>query len=100
MPTYLFKCEACGGKREESIRLADFRREAGLECEKCGCETAHRSIPVGGAFSCKGTGWPSSNDRMKRSRKKESSKKTQVMMNREKSGEGVTGVKDLGKPIR
>ncbi len=100
MPTYLFRCQECGQGREKSLPLADFRRETGLECEECGRETPHRSVPVGGAFSCKGTGWPSSNSRMKESRKKKSSKKTQVMVNREKSGEGVTGVKDLGKPMR
>jgi len=80
--------------------LADFRREMGFECEECGCETTHRSIPVGGAFSCKGSGWPTANSKLKSDRKKKSSKKTRVMVNREKSGEGVKGVKDLGKPIR
>lgn len=72
----------------------------GFECDACECETTHRSVPVGGAFSCKGTGWPSSNSRMKKSRKKKSSKKTQVMVNREKSGEGVKKISDLEKPMR
>lgn len=100
MPIYLFKCQECGTAREKSLPLADFRREMGFECEGCGCETPHRSVPVGGAFSCKGTGWPSSNSRMKKARKEKSSKKTQVMVDREKSGEGVSGVQDLGKPMR
>lgn len=72
----------------------------GLECEECGCVTPHRSVPVGGAFSCKGTGWPTSNSRMKKDRMRKSSKKAQVMVNREKAGEGVKGISDLGKPMR
>ena len=80
--------------------LADFQREMGLKCDKCGCEKPHRSIPVGGAFACKGTGWPSTNSRMKNDRKRKSSKKTQIMTNREKSGEGISRISDLGKPMR
>jgi len=100
MPTYLFRCEKCSEEREETLLLANFQREMEFKCEKCGCETAHHSIPVGGAFSCKGAGWPTANSRLKSDRKKKSSKKTQVMVNREKSGEGVKSIKDLSKPIR
>jgi len=80
--------------------ITEFSREMELRCDGCGRETPHRSVPTGGKFSCKGTGFPSTNHRLKQERNKKSSQKKQIMVNREKSGEGVSKLDDLKKPMR
>lgn len=82
------------------MAIGDFSREMQLDCEECGEGTRHRSVPVGVAFSCKGTGFPTANMRLKSDRGRKSTEKKQIMVNREKSGEGVGSVRDLRKPMR
>lgn len=86
--------------QEIDLPRSDFRRENTLACSECGYETPHRSVPAGGAFRCKGTGWPSTNARQKRERNKKSSQKSQIMVDRAKSGEGVGNLGDLKKTTR
>lgn len=100
MPTYVFRCLECGATREEILSISEFVRELGLRCERCEAETEHRIVPSGGAFSCKGPGFPTTNQRLKRGRARKSAQKKRVMDERERSGEGVSTVEDLGKPLR
>jgi putative FmdB family regulatory protein len=100
MPTYMFRCLKCGAEREEAIPISQFSRELELNCEGCGAETKHRIVPSGGAFSCKGPGFPTANQRLKRGRAKKSAKQKRTMDERERSGEGVNTMDDLGKPLR
>jgi putative FmdB family regulatory protein len=100
MPIYVFRCLKCGAVREETVPISRFSRELGLRCDGCGAETAHRLVPSGGAFSCKGPGFPTANQRLKRGRGKKSAKQKRTMDEREKSGEGVSNMDDLGKPLR
>jgi len=100
MATYIFKCQECGGRQEVSLPISEFSRDMKLHCDACVAETDHRSVPTGGKFSCKGTGFPSTNQRLKNDRNKKSGQKKQVMVNREKSGEGVGNMGDLNKPMR
>jgi putative FmdB family regulatory protein len=100
MPTYVFRCLKCDATREEAIPISQFSRELELRCEGCGADTAHRLVPSGGAFSCKGPGFPTTNTKLKRSRTKKSAQQKRIMGERENSGEGVGKMGDLGKPLR
>lgn len=80
--------------------ISQFRRELDLCCEGCRTETGHRLVPSGGAFSCKGPGFPTANARLYASRNRKSSKQKRTMDERERSGEGVSTIDDLGKPLR
>lgn len=100
MPTYIFRCQRCDMRQEKTMSFSDFDRDLKLRCNKCKSDTEHRSVPTGGRFSCKGTGFPSTNQRLKKDRNRKSTQKKQIMVNREKSGEGVKSLGDLKKPMR
>lgn len=54
MPTYDYRCEACGHAFElfQSIKADPEKR-----CPKCGAESARRVIGAGGGFIFKGSGF-------------------------------------------
>ena len=100
MATYSYRCTICDSEQELNLPMSAFSREKTLPCTICGGETPHRHVLVAANFICKGPGFPSYNERLKRDRKKTSSKKTQIMVDRVRSGEGVSSVKDLGKHMK
>ena len=100
MATYSYRCTICDSEQELNMLMSAFDREKTLSCTVCGGETPHRHVPAATNFVCKGPGFPTYNERLKRDRKKTSSKKTQIMVDRTRSGEGVSGIKDLGKPMK
>ena len=53
MPTYDFKCLACGYKFDRFLRITDNSQ---IKCPKCGSPT-ERLISVGGGFLLKGSGF-------------------------------------------
>lgn len=100
MATYSYRCTICDNEQDLNLPMSAFGREKTLSCTICGGETPHRHVPAAPNFVCKGPGFPTYNERLKRDRKRTSSKKTQVMVDRTRSGEGVSSVKDLGKPMK
>ena len=54
MPTYEYRCTACGKEWEEVQRISEPPLEV---CPACGKPTAHRLISAGTGFILKGGGW-------------------------------------------
>lgn len=97
MAIYVFCCQECGNEHDVSMPMSEFRRKIELTCDDCADTTTHQHVPRGGMFACKGSGFPSYNQRLKDSRKKKSSNRKQVVVERERAGEGVSKISDLKK---
>jgi predicted nucleic acid-binding Zn ribbon protein len=65
-----------------------------INCKVCG-KSCEKIFSSSGNFVLKGSDWPSQNFRMKDDMTKKNTKLKHVMSEREKSGEGVTKMKDL-----
>jgi putative FmdB family regulatory protein len=71
MPTYDFKCLACGHKFDRFLRISD---DSPIKCPKCG-GPIERIISAGGGFILKGSGFYATDYRKadyKKKNKKES----------------------------
>lgn len=54
MPTYEYKCLACGHFWEHESKITDPPQKV---CPKCNEEKAQRLVSGGQGFQLKGTGW-------------------------------------------
>jgi len=54
MPTYEYKCQACGHEWEKDQGIKDPKIK---KCPKCKKMKAERLISKGGGFILKGNGW-------------------------------------------
>jgi putative FmdB family regulatory protein len=93
MPTYEYKCSDCENVQEEvhSISITPM-----ISCKICG-GSCKRIISMNGNFILKGSDWPSQSFKMKDDMTKKNARMKTKMVEREKSGEGVSKVGDLVK---
>lgn len=62
MPTYSYKCEACGEQFDKILPIARYKDPQ--NCPSCGEGPAKRVITAGAGFILKGDGWAGKNNRI------------------------------------
>lgn len=91
MPTYEYKCGKCGNIQEE---MHGITASLEIDCNICG-NVCQRIFSVNTNFVLKGGDWPSQGLRIKNQMTKKNNCMKTKMIEREKSGEGASGMSDL-----
>ncbi len=91
MPTYEYKCKVCGNIQEEIHNISELPQ---VKCLVCNGE-CEKIFATRGNFVLKGCDWPSQSARIKQQMLEKNKRMKLKMIEREKSGEGVTRVSQI-----
>lgn len=89
MPLYEYKCKTCGNVQEILHGISEVIDE--VKCQLCDgiCE---KIFSFSSNFVLKGNDWPSHGSRIKNQMSKKNERMKSKMIEREKSGEGITKI--------
>ena len=93
MPTYEYQCKKCSNVQEE---IHSILTKPEIKCEICGDYCEKLFTPTTN-FILKGSDWPSQGFKMKDQMTKKNERMKTKMVDRERSGEGVTKMSDIKK---